>query len=122
MVQTAQDDSFYANNARTLVFTITNEDEDGSPALDLTGLTIKWALSRVNSNGVYSTTPVLEKSTSDGITITDAAAGECEVQLDAADTTSLSGTFYQELEVFSGGSGTVVAVGTITIKRNVVNS
>lgn len=125
MVTTGLTDTMYANNLRTLRFTVTDEDAGGSPPKDLTSLDLKWALARINSEGAYSTTPVLEKSSDNASEIakTDPTNGVCEVYLDPADTLALSGEFYFELEVFDpGGRGVVVSTGTLTINRNVVNS
>lgn len=122
MVKKAQDDEFYANNLRTFRFTLTNEDDGGDP-LDLTGLELKWAMSRVSEDGVYSTKAVVEKCTEDStITIIDAPNGIIELSLTPTDTENLSGIFYHQLEVFDGASSAiVVAEGTFTILRNIIN-
>lgn len=121
MVVTSNTDTMYANNKRTLRFTITDEDAGGSTPLDLTGYTAKWAISKEEGK----TTPILEKATGgNGITVTDAANGELEVALDPEDTVSLKPqAYYMELEVFDGSNdGLVVATGTLTIKANIVNT
>lgn len=118
-----QNDTFYANNKRTLLFTIMNKDVDPAAALVLTGLTLNWTLSRQNEDGSYSSVPVLVKSTSGGITIIDENAGKLSVELDSADTIKFSGKYHQQLEVVDGSAeGIVVATGTITILKNVNNS
>jgi len=123
MAVTGQTDIMWANNKRSLVFTIVDSD-NGDVALDLTGLTVKWALSRIDSSGAYLTAPVLEKATGgSGIVLTDAPNGICTVTLDAVDTVDLSGIFHFELEVFDGTpEGVVVATGQLTINKNVVNA
>ena len=118
-------DRIYAGNKRILRYTIANLDASGSPALDLTPFELRWALSQSDALGNYSTTPVLEKTTTGGgIVKTDASNGECEVTLVSADTVALAaGIYYFELEVVDGSSEVVtVATGTITILADVVNA
>lgn len=125
MVQKNQNDEMYANNIRTLRFAVTDADAtDPTDPLDLTGLVVKWALSRIAPSGQFTTTAIVEKCSNDGtLTITNPTGGLCELTLDPADTATLSGKFYHELEVFdSGDNGVVVATGEITILRNVVNT
>lgn len=121
MAKTGQNDTFYANNLRELEFSVQNED---GTAFDLTGLSVKWALSKAKTGGDYGTTAILEKATGgEGIVVTDAAQGELTVTLDPEDTTTLKGAYYHELEVFDGTDrGVVVATGVLTILKNVVNT
>lgn len=116
--------SFYAGNRHVLRFTITDEDTTGSPAKDITGKTLKFAMSKF-SNGVPLKTPVLEKSTASGIVITDGTNGECEVTILDTDTAAfLPADYYFELELFEPGptDPLVVATGTITLLRNITNT
>jgi hypothetical protein len=124
MAETGLTDTMWAGNKRVLAYTVEDSDAGDGSAKDLTGLTVKWALSKMSSDGTYSTTAILEKATGgNGITVTDAAAGELEVDLDAADTSDLAGDYYFELEVYDATpEGVVVATGTLTINRNVVNT
>lgn len=125
MVQTNQNDTFYANNLRVLKFTVTDADSSPVVPLNLTGYTVQWAMSRFLSSGAYSTTPVLTKDNASkgGVVVTDAANGKVTVTIAETDTVSLSGKFYQELEVVDGvGNATVVATGNLTINKNVVNT
>lgn len=122
-------DTMWVGNKRIQKFTVTDEDASGSPAKDLTGLTIKWALSNIDPNsGAISTTAVLEKATGgNGITITDAVNGKFEVTIDPGDTSDLApGVYYFEAEVFDTtpdpDEPVVVATGKLTIKLNVVNT
>lgn len=118
-----QDDSFYAGNKRTLEFTITNKDVTPEAPLVLTGLTFRWAMSRLNSDGTYSKIPVLTKSSTGGITVINATTGKLKVVLDAADTVGFLGKYHHELEAVDGSNEpTVVSVGTLNILRNVTNS
>lgn len=125
MVQINQNDTFYANNIRTLKFTVTDADASPVAPLDLTGYTVQWAMSRFLSSGSYGTTAVLKKDNGSvgGVTVTDAVNGKCQVALIGADTASLSGKFYHELEVVDGtGKAVVVATGTLIINKNVSNA
>ena len=125
MAVTDQAVTMYANNLRTLRITVTDEDSVGSPSKDLTGLVVKWALSRQDTSGNFLTAPILEKrsTTPTELTVTDAVNGIFEVYLVPADTAALVGTFYWEAEVFDATpSGVVVATGTLEIVRNVVNT
>lgn len=126
MAKTDQDDEFYLANDRVLAFSVVDEDVSPEVALDLTGATIRWAMSLVDPNsGLASPNPTLEKSTATGgVTITDAENGEVEVAIADTDTDSLPpGEYYHELEtVDASGNVTVVATGTITLLQNLVNS
>jgi len=126
MVVADQNDVMYAGNRRTFRFTIIDED-DPTPntPLDLTGLTIRWALSTSASD----TTPLLEKcSTVAGeIDIVGVATdGVVDVNLLAADTPQedFGGqTFYFELEVVDATSEpVVVATGSLEIRNNIQNT
>ena len=122
MATLGQKDTFFAGNPRFYDFTIADDDNPGS-ALNLTGMTARFALSRFTSSNTYSTTAILEKTTASGIVITSAAAGQLRVSLDPADTAALAGDYYFELEIVDASSNpVVVATGTITILKNVVNS
>jgi len=127
MVVADQTDTMYANNRRVLKFTVTDEDNGG--ALDLTGLVVKFALARFDSEGQpIKSNPLVDKRSdvSAEVTITDAANGLVEVELVTSDTASLADqgetAYYFELEVFDGTDPVVVATGTLTIRRNVTNA
>lgn len=127
MATTGLTATMFANNPATLRFTVTDLDTAGSPPKNLTGKVIKWALTKFGQDGSYKTTPLLvEKKTTNGgeLTITDGPNGKCEVYLVPADTVSLAGDFYFELEVFDGSglNGVVTSTGTLTINKNVVNT
>lgn len=114
----------FARNAFLLDFTVTDGDADGAP-LDLTGLTVKWALSAAPRGAPgWTTTRLVEKvSPAGGVTIVDATAGVLTVQVNGADTAALLGRYRHELEVFDGaGEAWVVAGGFITFRANIVNA
>lgn len=122
-------DKTFLNNLHTQRFTIVDSDSTTvpSPALNLTGLVIKWGMIPIDANGVFGTTPLtLDKSTAtSGVTITDAANGICDVAILPADTVSLDAIeYYFELEVFDSGglNGVVSATGIITLISNLVNA
>lgn len=111
--------TFYLGNKRLLRNRILDRDvPTPNTPLDLTGLTVKWALS-VQSGGQYLREPVLTKTA----TVTNAANGECEVLLLKADTEALSpGDYYQEWEVWDPTNETeVVTVGEVVLLLNVDN-
>lgn len=123
---------FYEGNIQILSFTLTDNDNGGA-ALDLTNLTLKWALSKADDLDpiMYKTTPKLEKTEGAGIVITNPPGtdGLCRVTISTADTAPGNpneikpGIYYWELEATDTLSErTVLAVGTFTILKNVVNS
>lgn len=122
MAVTDQRDTFYAGNVRTYPFSVDDENNPGNK-LDLTGMTVAFALSKYLSASAWSKTPLVEKSIGDGITITNASQGALTVTLSPDDTASLEGEFYFELEVTDASANpVVVATGRITLLRNVTNA
>lgn len=120
-------DTIYAGNRRIQRFTVVDEDTAGSPAFDLTGLVVKYALARFGTNGEpLKSSPLLDlSSTGAQVTITTPASGIVEVELLPADTVDLTpGDYYFELEVYNGAEteGVVVATGTLTVRTNVENA
>lgn len=114
----------YLGNYFVISSTIVDEDNGGTP-LNITGMTVKWALSK-GSLSSYGKTPVLEKksTTAGQINIINAVGGQIEVIVRTTDTESFStGSYYWELEITdTTNERSVVAVGTITFKRNVSNT
>ena len=119
--------SMYQDNKLTLRFTVRDGDqaEVGGvhPVFDLTGFTVQWALSRGTTSQFVTTASVLKSSAQiTEIEVTDAVNGLLEVKLVGADTATIFGDFYYELELVDGMSEkVVVAVGEINIIRNVSN-
>jgi len=100
--------------------------EDGS-VLVLTGASIYFAAYRVlpPSSYINDANAFIAKSTADGITITDGAAGEFEIEFEKADTNNLHpGTYNYGIEaVLSGYTDPVVLdVGTIEILPSYVRA
>jgi hypothetical protein len=75
-------------NDAVIKYTVT--DQDGV-AVNLTSATIKWSIRRN-----LQTAAALTKTTSSGISITNAAGGIFEVTLTNTDTTGLTGTYTME--------------------------
>lgn len=94
--------------------------EDGS-AVDLTGATIYFTAKKSHADA--DSAAVFQKSTSDGIAVTDAANGKCRVTLTSADTSGLSTyavTLYVDLEVVEAdGNVATAAVGTLVVSPDV---
>ena len=107
--------SMFAGDDKTIQVTVT--DPDGDP-VDLTSATIKWQAAK--SLGKAS---AISKSTSSGITITDAANGEFEVTILDTDTDDLVGTYQHEAEVtFTDGTKSTVLSGTMRINPVVIEA
>lgn len=135
MVKTDQSATFYAGERKTLEFPCTDEDASGKPPLNLSTFTsVKWALSAINpQTGQPGTTPIVEKKSTVSQIMTGGnqidfvnSAGtldKAQVQLVGADTAALLGDYHQQLSGFDAtGEEQMLAVGTITLERNVVNT
>lgn len=108
---TKSDFEFFSGDTQKLKYTI--DDADAAPARkDLTGATITWGLAKLQGKA-----PFLTKTIGSGITVTDAANGELDVDLDPADTADVrGGDYYHELEIIDSlGNKATSAYGTITI-------
>lgn len=126
MASINQNDSFYANNLRTLEFTITDRDSEPEAPYDLTGKDLRWSCSRQLDDGGYSSVAVIIKQSagsSPGIIIdNDPTTGKAVVTLNPSDTVKMLGKYHHELEVITGvGESIVVATGTLNILRNIGN-
>lgn len=102
----------FSGNTRVLKVNVLDQDE---AVVDLTGATAEFIFAkRAGHEAIFS------KTVGSGIVITDAANGLLEVTLAPADTETLSGAYYHELEVTdAGGRKTTVLFGTATVRRNV---
>lgn len=112
-----QDFELVSGNDKDLLFTTLDENDN---VVDLTGATIVWALSRAAKNKsrlVTYTSPT-------NLTITDAAAGLFTVKLQSADTEGLKADdYYHEVRLTSAaGRKTTLAIGTVKILDNVINT
>jgi len=131
MTSTDQNLSMYAGTRVSARFTVTDTDSDTPD--DLTAYSVlRWAVVPYDnaSTVAFRRHPVLEKKSTTAQASTGGneidIAGDnderADVQLIAADTEDLEGTYYHELEgVDSNGNAIVLAVGTLTILPNVIN-
>lgn len=79
---------------------------DAGEVVDVTGYTVSWLVARN-----LDADPLYEKEIGDGVTVTDAAAGELQLKLTAAETAAMSvGTWWHRIAVTapSGDVSTIV--------------
>lgn len=124
MAKTGLTDTMWLGNKRTFVITIGDEDDPtydpvaNTPVLDLTGLTLRWALS------LPGTTEALickvSTDTAEIEIIGSPTAGLIHVKLLKADTVDfVAGTYQFQLEITDGAGEPVVAQeGQLTLKLN----
>ena len=95
----------------------TVKDSSGS-AVDLTGSTLSYQLSKRGDE-----TALISLSDGSGVTITDAAAGECEVTLSDSDTAIAPGTYEHELLIeISSGEKYSIEYEDLTIRDSLFTS
>ena len=111
----------FSGDTKILRYTV----KDGlGVVINITGGAFRWGLFKLDPNESEPTArgsalvPPGEKAVSSGITITDAVNGVLEVALVPADTATLKGDFYHELQMVLGGETSTVAFGQINIKRD----
>ena len=108
-----QDFEMVSGDDKTVRFTVT--DQDGV-AQDLTGASATWAFSRRARRAAIAT-----KTVGSGITISDAANGIVDVTVARADTETIEGDFYHELEIVDGGgTKSTAAYGTMTVLGDLI--
>lgn len=92
---------YFSGDALRLQITVRNGDTVGSPVLDLTPFTeITWALAKKQGAA-----PLVTKLLSVGpteIDPVDLANGRIDVLINNADTASIKGTYYHELQLEPG--------------------
>jgi hypothetical protein len=100
---------------KELDFTVKNA---AGVVVNIAGATINWMLTTQDDLDVA----LLSKATGgSGITITDGAAGECQVALDPLDTKEFDGVYHHELQLIDGsGNPNVVAEGTVEILESAI--
>lgn len=104
----------FSGDTKTIEVTVRDEL---AVVVDLTGASIQWKLAKSPA----SQSTKISKSTTSGITITDATNGVFQVSLDAADTANLSGTYYHEAEVLDASSNkTTVMSGYVDLRTDLV--
>ena len=108
----------FAGDTKRINFTIT--DASTNDVFDLTGATAMWQASRARPTG-FSSTPVIIKTENNGLEIVDVIGGAISVLLTPADTTSLSGDYYHELQLVDADGDIATAYsGTFTIKKALI--
>jgi len=109
---------FYAGDRRVLGWTLTLA---AGGALNLTGKTVRWALVKGTAENYKTLTTQILIGRNATVTV-PATGGLCTITLASADTASLAaGSYYWELELVDGPETEVLAVGTISLLRNVEN-
>lgn len=91
----------------TVVLNVSAKEADGS-VLDLTGLSIMWAIGRPNNS-----TALLSKSVGHGVEIVNAQNGEFRVTLTKDETATLNGSYYHEIRVVDGDTSSVILTGSL---------
>ena len=91
MTQTAQNFKIWSGDHKDLVITIKNS---AGTVVDITGVTLKWILAAAPGEAALVT-----KLSPDDVEITDGQNGVCKVHLIPADTASLAGVYYHEMEL-----------------------
>lgn len=115
------DDALHAGDDATITITVTEDGTADGAVVDISGATaITWGLETDASTPVRQIT----KTLGSGITVTDGPNGVFEVQIDAADTASLSAGKYkhQARVTYSGGDKETVIQGAAVIVASVLGS
>lgn len=103
------DDHWFTGEDKRLPFTI--YQSDGVTRQDITGWTLSYMVKRKKTDAAA----LLEKTTADDITLTNAAQGEGYVQADEADTAPILGgrLHWHEIKRTDPGLQTVLMYGTL---------
>lgn len=113
----------HAGDSKLLRITVT--DASTGAVFNLTGCSAIWEASRElgASPFTFYSDPVVSKSTTDGIAITDPTNGILEITLASVDTRGFQGNYYHELSVTdTSGNEQTVLVGTIAISKTLIVS
>lgn len=106
-------DRYIAGDTYIMQFALTNAD---ATPMDLTDATLKWACAIVDGDGNLSAASA-QKTEGNGITITDAVNGACEVEIAPGDILT-AGKYWHEFEVTTSDARSyTVAWGTIRAKN-----
>jgi hypothetical protein len=101
-----------------MVIEVTVTDRNTGAGVDLTGASARFAIAMRGSLKTVCT-----KATGSGINVTDPEDGILEVELVAADTESLAGTYDYELQVVdASGNRSTPLYGTIAIRRDIITA
>lgn len=119
MTKKNQNFEMVSGDTHSLVYTIYQTNADDSVVQNITGWSFKWrAISEIGGSNV------IEKSTDDTaeIELTDPTNGEVTVKLLPADTASLDGLIYHELESTVSGVVNTEAVGEGVIDTDIITT
>jgi hypothetical protein len=107
--------SFCAGDGKKFEFKLV--DAAGVP-LNMTGKTLRWALSRKTpSTGRFETALVVKQHAAFSIDIGEETIAT--LQLEAVDTQNLLGSYEQQLEIIEGGRAVVSSEGEVEIRANI---
>ena len=104
----AADFTMYSGDSKNLQFTIT--DNDDTP-VDLTGATSSWILAASADGSAL----VTKTSGAGEITYSGGSTNIATVAVDPADTASLAGRYYHELQITDTGGDVSTNAGTAII-------
>jgi hypothetical protein len=112
---TQTDDKYIAGDTAVINATITLTDSDDT---DLSNVSINFVLARYAGDS-----PIIEKTLSDGINITDVENGEIAIKIDSSDTDGIGkidgGDYYYKIKITdSVGDVATVTTGEWTIYSN----
>lgn len=103
--------SFTMNQSDTKYLDVALRDEDNQTALDITGCSLTFTLKDLNN------VTKVTKTTGNGITVTNAKYGECQVLLLDSDTNGLLGKYNYSIKLTDAyGNKSTVVKDTITIE------
>lgn len=121
MIGIQNDFAMHSGDNRLLVVTVKDEND---VLIDITAAAFTWALSKADPNNPPIPAPkgaaVVTKTVGSGITITDGPNGVLEVQILPADTETIDGAYYHELQMTLGGAVSTVAFGNVTIYKDLI--
>ena len=106
-----QSDNWFIGEDRTLRFSVA---DSAGLAQNISGWTLEWVL----RERPWGTQALVTKTTSAGITITNAAGGVCEVAVADDDTINLApGAYFHTLRRTNAGAETVLAFGDAILQQ-----
>jgi hypothetical protein len=114
----AKEQSFEVFSGNDVVLHVTVIDEDTGDPIDLTTYSNAiWALAKKPN----SSTPLIQKILSDGITFITPVQGKLDVILSAANLEPLKGEYYHEMRLTdASGKKVTTLYGTVTIQENLI--
>lgn len=113
MALTSQNISMYAGETKDITFSVVDSSD---VPLNISGCVLKWgyALNTLEPSR-------LTKTTSSGITVTNASSGYFSVHLDDIDTSGKMGDYYHEAQLTDAlGNVSVISNGTLSIIGNIL--